>query len=319
MPKTVVKFTLPFVTVEEGEYPVSISGKTAKITISFQQNLESFEKITKMKFHSSGGKVSLSRDPHGIANYTNVSIEFPYYYDVSKDGGFMTTEFSTTHPLKQDSIVYLNRLIEVIRWLTARYWIQRVKEQDILSFEYVRIDDEGKGKEGFASDYGASREFPLAVKEQSSVSNEILDILKNEQEIPLDQNLFLDSINYFVHGSFNEAVIIANVALEVLVSEHLFTRFITNGLSEEEASKKVEKMFSKQKKKGLLKILTSDFVDIGKKSLEDSPDLLEKFKNARDVRKNAIHPRIKKLKDDEARQTIETMMQIANWILYNSN
>ncbi len=322
MVKTIVNFVLPFVTVEEGKYEVSLDGKIAKITISFQQNPESFEKVTKLKFQDRGDvKLNILPDPHGIVNYTNVTIEIPSYYDPNK-GKPIVIDDSITNPLKQDCISYINRLVEVVRFSTSKYWIPRINEQDILTFEYTTTDDSGKTRSGLYSDFGRGRTFPLVIRQQVTVQEQISDFLRNEGKIPLDQNLFLDSINYFVIGSFNEAVIIVNVALEVLVQKHLFERFKNKGFQDDDANKKVDKIFSKEKKngkKGLHKILTVDFEEIGKKSLENSLDLWIKFNKMRSTRKNAIHPKTKKIPPEEAKNTIETGFQIANWILYQSD
>lgn len=323
MVKTIVSFTLPFVIVEEGEYEVSLNKEVIKISISLQQNTEGMKNILKATFSSTGGgRASLTSDPHGIANYTNVKIEFSFLYKPEEFAESLKIGTIPRNKLKQQSILCLNRLVDVVRWSTSQYWIPRVRERDILAFEYIRVDETGKEKTGFSADLGSSREFGIQIRKQSDMKEQIMDYLENEKEIPLDQNLLLDAINYYVMGSFNEAVIIANTALEVLVANHIFEKLLSGGLSYDDADEKLSDILSegrKNKKSGLHKLLTVNFKEIGKESLEDFSDLWKKFNDARQIRKNAIHPHIKQIKEEECEQTIVTMFEVANWILYKSN
>jgi hypothetical protein len=120
--------------------------------------------------------------------------------------------------------------------------------------------------------------------------------------------------NAFDTQRFNEAVILINAAFEVYVADFLISRLVKKGYSEEDAKKDVGGRFSRPKRT-LHKVLTSDFKEIVGKSLEDDDkDLWQKFENAREKRKNAVHPYISKLTEEDAVKVISNILEIINWM-----
>lgn len=297
--KVKVNFKLPMVIVDADEYEISLQDSIAKIVIKLEQNKENLKNITGMEVHTSGkgGGVKLVPDPHGIANYSNITIEFP---------------FSDSQPLaiKQRCIEYLNRLIEVVRNQTHAYWIQKIHDRDMIGFDFILIDETGKEIEGmvmFAMESG----FPIPILDQSQIMDKIKGYLKTEKSITLHENLYLDSINYFVNGDYNESVIIMNIVLEVFVAERLYQKLISKGTDNEIAKNKISNYFGK----GLHKVMKNAFKDIEGRSLEDNTTLWEKFEQARKTRKHAIHPYTKKLLKKEAQDTIFNILEVMKWVV----
>lgn len=52
---------------------------------------------------------------------------------------------------------------------------------------------------------------------------------------------FLDAVNYYETGKFNETVILANVALEELVTVHLYQK-LTEKMSSEKADEEIKRI-----------------------------------------------------------------------------
>jgi hypothetical protein len=287
MHRTIVDFILPLTIAEEGTYNVKIEGKTAKITLALIQNRDVMDRITGM---TSIGNVRLMPDPHGIANKTKVNIEFPYAIgDLIKPKPNMLS----TSGIKQECIKYLNRLSEVVRYKTKRYWTPFVSGRDIIHINFQILDEQGKGNNGFLSDAGQGFEINLQTQEELSVRTEILGMLEKELKIPSYENLALDSFNYYSMGQFNEAVILMNIALEELVKQFLFEKLMVKlNLPVEKAEKKIDQIFSHKKRggrTGMHKVMTVDFKEIDGRSLEEYPELWSKFNSVRTTRKNTMH------------------------------
>lgn len=293
--------------VDEGVYDVSLNGKIAKITIKLLQNFGGM-KLLGLNIDTTGsGRVTFNPDLHGVANYSQIEIEFPYSTNFDED---FTKVRARTYSLKQDCVFYLNRLIEVVRIHTNQYSIQKIKEIDIISPIQEEIIDENNKKRHSSSWDFQTRNFPIKMNEQAKVNEKILKSLLNESDIAVHNNLFLDAINYYVNGDFNQAVIIMNISLEVFVSEYLFQILLIQGLNYADAKKKVSKYFSDT----FHKVMDKAFLDIEERSLKNNEILWKKFNESRQIRKNAIHPHTKKLSDKEAFETMIKIIEIIHWI-----
>jgi len=175
----------------------------------------------------------------------------------------------------------LNRLIEVVRYKTNKYWIPPINEHDIIFFNVLeKVDDAGKKRTGWVL-VPDGLVLPLDAKNQTDVQDEIAEMLKNERVVPVFANLLLDSFNYFATGRFNESVIVANIALEEMVKNHLYDKLVREkGYSEEESEKEISAIFSDRKergKRGLHRVMSINFKEIDGRSLEDNSKLWHEF------------------------------------------
>jgi hypothetical protein len=64
--------------------------------------------------------------------------------------------------------------------------------------------------------------------------------------MPLYESLFLDAVNYFETGKFNETVILTNVVLEELVTLYLYKK-LTEKMSLEKADVEIERIKKSKK------------------------------------------------------------------------
>jgi hypothetical protein len=113
---TTVEFILHRDFVKDGDYDVSINGKVAKVNVARIQNKEGLQKVV-MDDLVSEGTVDMSHDYHGVVNISKIRITLPYFVDRSSD------KSDEPPALKKRCIPYLNRLREVTRYLTNKYWI----------------------------------------------------------------------------------------------------------------------------------------------------------------------------------------------------
>ena len=79
--------------------------------------------------------------------------------------------------------------------------------------------------------------FPITTKPEEEVKETINEKLANESIIPIEEDLIMDSLQFYSYGQFAEAIIVANIALEVSIARKIFTDLINQGLPIEEAEK----------------------------------------------------------------------------------
>ena len=143
--------------------------------------------------------------------------------------------------------------------------------------------------------------------------------MKSEEKIPVHDAFYLDALHDFFQGRFNKAVMIINTALESAVTEYLLKELIKNGMSKEDAKKKIDSFISfgkkRNKKSGFHKVLTEDFKEVTGRSLEDEPELWKGFNDARLKRKTTLHPYVGKLSESVAREAIINVLKVMNWVL----
>jgi len=320
MAKTILEFTLPFALIDEGEYDIASDGQLIKLKISHEQGLERLKLVTGMQASSSGsGKITVSRDKHGIANVSRVKIELPFLLQQldpqARKGAGMSIDYMMKRSLsiKQECTKYVNRLIAVIRWHTAQHWLTPITEQEIFSISFSIEEDNGHKSGGILSDAGAGLRFPTKIKSQSQVSDEIKKTLASGIVVSFADNLVLDAVNYFETRRFNEVVINANIAFEVFLDDFLASKYRSEGKSEDEAEKLTRRDFND----GLHKLMRRQFF----RSL-DHATLIEnkeptylKFDNIRTKRENAIHHRSRNITEEEAAEVLRQVYEVSAWIL----
>lgn len=275
--KTIVSFVIHKMFVQGNKYIVSMKGYDVCVTIKREQTLQS-------------------------TSTSLINIEFPYLFDESP---------SKAEVIKRECAACLNRLGEVVRFKTRLFVIERVFEHDIFLFNFDTVDSTGKKSTGSAFGFGGGPIFPINSIPEQNVEPELIQMLRNETEVPFYENLRLDSYYYFITGQFNNAVIIHNIILESIVADHLRGKLLKKGLSNEEADKTVDKIFSQ--KKGMHRVMSEGFEQIDGRSFRSS-NLWEKFTLARTTRKNVIHPRTTRISKELALQTLQDIEEIIDWI-----
>jgi hypothetical protein len=306
MTKTIAEFVLPMALIQEGHYEVPSGGKIVKIDVSYIPNRQMMQNITSI-IVDGNGTITFSRDRHGIANVSKVIMELPEANDAFIEAGEKSEDYS----LKRRCVMVWNRLIEAVRYAYRAYWITPISEQEIIKFNIMSEDDSGQQKKAIIVDLGSSLSYPLQTNDDAVAKPILNNILMKDLLIPYFDSLFLDAINYYETGRFNEAVIIVNVALEGLVISTL-DDILVNQEKPEVAALKLEVI---KGTKRFHSVMSTHFKKVANVSLKDDLELWRKFCYIRDRRKEAIHPHTRAIKPDEAFNTISYAALIMIWAL----
>lgn len=119
----IVSLIVPFTFASEGVYNVSLDSKKVSIDIKYIRN---DEKVNEIKGITTLGDAKLfPDDPTGTVNISKIVINF---HDLNQEtvADAMNLPGGMGNQMKEYCIKYLNRLIEVIRFTTQRYWIRRI-------------------------------------------------------------------------------------------------------------------------------------------------------------------------------------------------
>jgi len=327
MVKTVVDLTFPFALLDNGTYNVSINDKTSIIKITRENTQSRQAQMMGMSFVAPpGATMRMPNDFYGLVDITRIRIEFPFLIHPTKvrdkgDGTLEDLSHDNHVTVQRVCLVYLNRLIEVIRWHTKRHWIHNLAGSDVYLNKFDLFDDNGRNIGGQIHGQPILTLFtlPSVTETQDSKKNQIDLSLESEERVPVHDALYLDALHDFSQGRFNKSIMAINTALESATTEYLFQQLIKNGDSESDAEKKIDKILSfgikRNRKSGFHKILTEDFKSITGRSLEDEPELWNRFKDARVKRKTTLHPHVGKLSEDTSRQAIVDVLNVMNWVL----
>jgi len=253
-------FSLPFQVVEDGDYTVSLQGQTAKISIRIASTEEHFEKLTGFKIEKSGGgTVSLTGDTRGISVISQVEILLPY---ISDEIYFL-----------QIALEYLNRLLDVWRVATGKFWLKEsVSDGDIVSMNWEKRYPSGEKRKGmFAFGLPGQIKVSVRVKKTADALPQIIQYLIDETRIPLFQLLQLNAYNHYLERRFDLAIIEMNVALEDYTTRYIAKKLSDKSLSQREISRRLDKYDT------FHKMLDRGFRDVVGQSLKENADLWKDF------------------------------------------
>jgi len=326
MVKTIAKLAVPFTLVEEGTYPITIDGKMAEIKITYEMSKGRANEIMSMGLQSKGeGHLRMDRDHHGITQFVKAVIEFPFHIepdiiDISKIKQTPNFQISSnvpfiknhTAPVARQCLAYMNRLVEVVRVLTSKYWLPSLSERDIVINAIDIVNDDGTIEMVMPFlGVGLGLHLPIEIRNESSMKSAILDVLANEKDVGFFNGLILDAINYFSIGKFNEAVIVLHVGFEALIEDHLLTKLLEKGTKIEDAREAIGKVFNDK----FHTVMRKHFHNIDGRDFEADEELWKRFDDARAIRKQAMHPRTRKLTEEETESTMRDIFEIVRWII----
>jgi hypothetical protein len=174
MGKTIVSLIIPFTFASEGKYKVSLNKKVADVEITYIQSNEIYDKIKGIV--SEGKSELIPDDPEGVVNVSKVVLELPFHFirPVANEDAHSYVSGS----INEICVTYLNRLREVIRFWTRKYWIRPISPQHLTIYEIKTYDDSGKGRKLFIFFEPPSQiYFPLSTKENKEVESQITETL----------------------------------------------------------------------------------------------------------------------------------------------
>ena len=128
MSKTIVELNIPFTFIAENEYDISFNKNIVRIKVQIIQNKEQASQMYR-EFNFCGNITSFPTDHHGLFNTTSLKIEFPYSIkpfivkDIVGNNKIIERE-SDSQAIEKECLIYLNKIIDIVKWCTKKYWIQ---------------------------------------------------------------------------------------------------------------------------------------------------------------------------------------------------
>ena len=307
MAKTIVQVVIPFTFVNEGEYRVTFDGKEAIIKVEYVPTHSVTDSI---KGIVSEGKVTLKPDdPEGQVNISKITIEIPFMMQESFEND------DRLERIKIECMAYLNRLRDVVRDCTQRYTMRSISANAVDLFNVETEDDDGKKRRMFLYADPSGHDFPIARYEEELVASRITAMLKDESPIPISRTLLLDAIHYFNTGRFQEAIIIANIVLDIEVEENIRRNLQNQQLPTVEIEKKIGHILDEGIEKALKRTYFNGLDD----ETRESDPVWKKFISIRNARTSIIHPHTKRNKNKQleikdSRALLTDIVQLIGWI-----
>jgi hypothetical protein len=294
---TLIDFSLPFELVEkEGEYFVSVGGYKAKISVKNELLTDYFKGISDGHLVVRGIAPRVVNDTRGFSVISKVKMEIQF---LTNPGYF-----------PQIVLEYLNRMLDVWRFVTGKFWLKEaVSDKDILTMKWEIRPLLGEKQEGFFG-FGlpGALRLPVDMRDLPDALPTIIKYLEDERTIPLFHILKLNAWNHFIERRFDLAIIEINIALEEYVTRYLISKLLGKGNTREDAQKRIGKY------EGLSKKMDKGFKDICGFSLKDDQELRAKFIKMRSLRKNSIHPFVRKASYQDAMDVMKTISDIIEWM-----
>ncbi|MPZ07211.1 MAG: hypothetical protein GEU26_12495 [Nitrososphaeraceae archaeon] len=245
MPHTIVEMYVPATFADEGTYKISLDNRPAHITIQYLPSHGNFAHVTGLDATQNLDP----DDPSGIVNFSYIEMDFPYYLEEPGKGlSDDSSERASAYHKKIDDLClrYLNRLVDVVRYCTQRYWIRSIP-LDLLHVHMIKEVEEDSGGRGISwirMPSGSKVEWKI--QSQLEVQERLVHILEHETRLPVSETLFLEALNYYYCSNIVQAVIVANTLLEVFVMDDIIDSYMKQGKSGGEAKILVAKSYKKK-------------------------------------------------------------------------
>jgi len=122
----------------------------------------------------------------------------------------------------ESAVAAVNRFLRVYKNVTVSYWMRNLLPYEIFSFKIKEFREDGEQKE-VTYEYSNSpfEGFGSLIEEQQD--DKIRHALKTEEEVPLDSEMELETINKISLGEYNLAVLNAQRLFEIWVKNTALT------------------------------------------------------------------------------------------------
>jgi hypothetical protein len=266
---TVLSFNLPFaIPVPDGIYDIKVARREAKIAIRRIQRKEV------EGFTVEGGTMQIMFDKYGRSSFSNIQIKFPWKMNLEENGRepLLLGDIPPRHKAKETALAFVNRFIEVVRYITAEYWVERVRYQDILSYEEFYWD----GKQRLAPEklvlidtgvggIGIGTGPAFKVKEEKMI--QIRTLLKEDGKMDIDKILILNAKDAALKEDFRLATIEAVTALETVLYDFIRKRGEKLGISNDDIERFIKDVGLTGNVKVVLVMLTEELEQVDEETL----------------------------------------------------
>mgnify|MGYP001057388521 CR=1 FL=1 len=213
--QTLIEFDIPFaIPIADGLYPIRLRGKTAEIYV---------RKIYRKEYGGwkvEGGVAEFPLDKHGRFAYSHIIVRLPWKADPNELGRKpLLIDTPPRQKIKEIALEFVNRLIDVVRYVTDEYHLEHVTYPDISSYDVEYFDGQQKfpvvktllstGVGGIKITAGRPETLPESLKRK------ILELLANEGELELSKVLILNAKDAALSEDYRRATLESVTALEV--------------------------------------------------------------------------------------------------------
>lgn len=233
---TVFSFAIPYaIPVPDGMYRVRVSEHTAEISLRRIQNTQ----IRGYVVRASGrGYLQFPFDKYGRSSHSWIEMKIPFKINLFEEGRkpLLLGDIPTRTKDKEVVLLFLNRFIETVRYVTEEYWIEPIRYQDITEYEVSYWDGKQKYSAvttGFSFGTGAvalGTGHPFTVIDEKK--KEIESILENELELDVSKVFLLNSKDACLQEDFRLAIIEAVTALEIVLDRFIKKQSRNLGISD---------------------------------------------------------------------------------------
>ncbi len=296
--QTLIELDLPFsLPIPDGDYSIILHGKSAVASVKRVQHKQSEGWVAT-------GRVDLMFDRRGRFAHSHVLLALSWMVDINERGRkpkFLDTSRSKA---KEYAIEFLNRLVDVVRYVTGEYQLQRISYPDITSFQInywdgtqvipgaIALLDSGTG--GLRITTGPEPKF------SKTKLGLITELLKGEKLLDMSKVLVLNAKDSALLEDYRMATVNAVIALEIRLAEFIRRRGRQLGI----AKSKIRKFIVEVGLTGNLEIVLK-MLAAGLEAPNDK--LLAKCKGAIKERNNILHKGKAELPADETENRIEAI------------
>lgn len=305
---TILSFNIPFsIPAPDGVYAITVDGKEALITIRRIQR----EQVE--GFVVEGTRtMQIQFDKYGRSSYSRVEIKFPWQMDLQEHGRkpLLLGDIPPRRKAKELALKFVNRFIEVIRYVTEEYWLEPVRYQDILSFEDFYWDGKQRTRAGITLIDTGVGGIRISTGHPFQLSHEKIEqinaLLKGESKQDISKILLMNAKDAVLMEDFRLATLEGVTALETVLSGFIRKRGEQTGISKEKLEDFIVKVGLTGNLEVVLRMLTEGLEQI-------DGDTLELCKGAITTRNNILH---EGLMDVSPTETERRILSIEKMILY---
>lgn len=236
-----IQYDLPYYLylIPDGSYRVRLKNKEADIIVrkgskspeevkrttlsaatfvSSDQELppEEIEKLADKQIHGRYSHSMINKDRRGFMHYSTIRVVFEFDKDEE-------STLDESLQIKEESLKFLNRLIEIYRVATDEEWVEPIISSDIIKMEIERIV--GREGEKLICQRTIAAKFPYGSQVggipylTASKLDAFMRRLLADEEIPIHQLLILDARNYLNKFNYRMSMLNACLAFETFLNE----------------------------------------------------------------------------------------------------
>jgi hypothetical protein len=283
--RSIVSFDLPYnIELPDGNYKVVHDSYS--VLVNVVSNRRSGNVVGAPSNVVFAGHMTLMNDRWGRFHYTSVRAVFEHSPSIPYD---VTLDFE----ILDRAIGSINRIIDVVRYVTGDIILQKLARTDIFSYSIEHFDSNENKLPGLALAINGSMRFNVSAISDQHIA-EISRMLASNEKISIPSQLLMDARDNHFYGNFRVAVTEAESAFEVFVQQFLVRKYRDQGKDDTRISQILDKTgFINLAQDHINKFLSGNF--------GSSPQYIEWKNKVYNLRKKVIHygytPSVEESKD----------------------